>query len=151
MFRGWSRSVKCADVMNARSSSMTMHFAWSVAPGPRTCDESYRDNAPCEGGGLTLRRQLRASRLPPTGARSCAYARPEADRRRSGGHPNNFGIRLDFRLIDQAKLTARFDLGGARSAAPSFDKLVREVCKLLQCDPVSSEVVAAAGDAPPEN
>lgn len=72
-------------------------------------------------------------------------------RRRSGGHPNNFGIRLDFRLIDQAKLTARFDLGRARSAAPSFDKLVREVCKLLQCDPVSSEVVAAAGDAPPEN
>jgi hypothetical protein len=39
--------------------------------------------------------------------------------------------------IDQAKLTARFDLDRARSGAPSFDKLIREICKLLQCEPAS--------------
>lgn len=44
--------------------------------------------------------------------------------------------------IDQAKLTAKFDLDRARSAAPSFDKLVREVCKLLQCEPLSSAAAA---------
>jgi len=34
--------------------------------------------------------------------------------------------------IDQAKLTAKLDIDRARAAAPSFDKLVREICRLLQ-------------------
>jgi hypothetical protein len=32
----------------------------------------------------------------------------------------------------------KLDLDRARSGAPSFDKLIREICKLLQCERVSS-------------
>jgi hypothetical protein len=31
----------------------------------------------------------------------------------------------------------KIGLDRARSAAPSFDKLIREICKLLQCEPAS--------------
>ncbi len=48
--------------------------------------------------------------------------------------------------IEQAKLTARFDLDRARDA-PSFDKLVREVCKLLQRE-TPARAPAAGGGAP---
>jgi hypothetical protein len=70
-------------------------------------------------------RTLPADLSPPAEPEALRGAKGWLDARMADGYSET---------LEQPKLTAKFDLDRARDA-PSFDKLVREVCKLLRREP----------------
>ena len=74
------------------------------------------------------RRGIRASIVQPSN--------PESVRDAKGWLSDQMPERKSYRpTYDQAALTSAFDLSAARVVSPSFDKLWRDVCELLQDSP----------------